>query len=94
MRNACLNARSSKASPLLFKAVLRAVGIAYKEFTSNTLTLTLTRPARRPARSKTARARSELVEAQGAEQRGHQPVRRRDRPLRARRRVPARAGHY
>ena len=63
MRNACLNARSSKASPLLFKAVLRAVGIAYEEFTSNTLTLTLTRPARRPARSKTARARSKLVEA-------------------------------
>ena len=35
MRNACLNARSSKASPLLFKSVLRAVGIAYEEFTAN-----------------------------------------------------------
>ena len=35
MRSACLNARSSKASPLVFKAGLRAVGIAYDEFTSS-----------------------------------------------------------
>ena len=88
------NTRTLSLPLTLTPAITQTLNLTLTLTLTLTLALTLTRPARRPARSKTARARSKLVEAQGAEQRGHQPVRRRDRPLRARRRVPARAGYY
>ena len=38
MRNACLQAQADRASPVVLKAVLRAVGMAYADFTESVST--------------------------------------------------------